>query len=194
MPSDDFAQFAVRRHIEHVVCPRVFDVASQIRDLVGDLYDAAFPRIRLYDARPLYRIEIDRFSPRHDALLIDFAAVADKPVSHRIRQIERLFYPVGIGKRFDIVCKKKTVPLVPKFFRRVRARFLFKQRIEAIFSVMTERRMSDIVTDRDCSGKLFVQAEIFCDFGCDRSDVQYVFHARTGVIVVRRKKNLRFML
>ena len=177
-----------------MVCPRVFDVASQIRDFIGDLYDAAFPRVRLYDARPLYRIEIDRFSPRHDTLLIDFAAVADKPVSHRIRQIERLFDTIGIGKRFDIVCKKKAVAFVPEFFRCIDARFLFKERVETVFSVVTERRVTDIVPDRDCSGKPFVQAEIFCDFGCDRSDVQYVFHARTRMIVVRRKKNLCFVL
>ncbi len=59
---------------------------------------------------------------------------------------------------------------------------------------VAERRMAEIVTERDGLGELFVQPQHFRDAARDLRDLQRVGETRAVVIAGRRKKHLRLVL
>ena len=191
---DDFAQLAIASHVEDVVGARVLNVAPEEGDFVAQFNHAAFPGVGLHLPRSLDVVERHRVIARMDALLVDFSAVADKPVAHGVGQVERTLRAVGGLQGFDVVRKKEAVALVPEFFGGVCARFLPHECVQAVLAVVSERCVSDVVPDGDGFGQLLVQPEVFCNRGGDRGDVQHVFHARAHVVIVRGEKDLRLVL
>ena len=92
---------------------------------------------------------------------MNFAAMTNQTVAHGISQVERFRIAFGVAQSFDVVGKKKAVALMPKFLGRIFPLLLLQERIQTFFAKMSERRVPDVVPNRNRAGKFLVQSEIF---------------------------------
>ena len=90
--------------------------------------------------------------------------MADEAVSYSVGKVKCFVGSVRVFKSFYKICKKEGVTFVPEFFRCVVAFLLFKQLVEAVFSVVAEGSVSNIVTH--CNGvcKFCIKSKVFCNF------------------------------
>ena len=58
---------------------------------------------------------------------------------------------------------------------------------------MSERGMSEVVTERRSFAEILVQHKCTCNYSCDLSDLESMRHPRSVMLVHRKKKHLSFM-
>ena len=92
---------------------------------------------------------------------MDFAAMTNQAVAYGISQVESLRVAVRVAQSFYVVGEKKAVAFVPEFLRRVLPFFLLQKRIQTFFAEMPERRVSDVVPNRNSAREFRVQPKIF---------------------------------
>lgn len=165
----------------------VFEVAAEVGHFVRQFDDAAFPSVRVKAFVFAELCEVDGFSARAEALLIDLAAMGDDAVAHGVRQVEVLIAAVFGRQPFEGVYDAQRVLFVPEFAQVV----LFAEVVQYRLAAVAERGVSEVVAHCDGLGQFGVQAEEAGDRAADRNHVVDVFDTRADAVVVRMEEDLR---
>ncbi len=158
---------------------RVFEVAPEVRDLIGHSDRHALPGTgELVTSRN--RGEILHRMIRFEILLELLAAVIDDTVAYRVGQIQTA----------PVVCQMiddaEAIDFVSKPIHAAESR-------EYLLAEMPEWRMSEIMPHSDRPREIRIEIESAADRRRDRGNVHNVFDPGADMVVLRREKNLGFV-
>ncbi len=147
---------------------RVVDVVVDVGDDVGDARDLAFDRARTMLGR------------RADRQAVLALRVPRDAVAHLPREIQPL--PAVL----EHVDDAQALLVVAEAARH--------ELVDDALAGMTERRMAEVVTERDRFGQFLVQAQDLRDAARDLRHLERVRQPRAVVIAGRREEDLRLVL
>ena len=159
----------------------VLEVVRLLGDLVGPVDGLRLECPARTEAQPLDEIERKRkvLRPRR---------VLQHPLAHVVREVQpRLFVallePVHDPHRLVVVLEAAGLRVA-----------LAQQAVEHVFPGVAERRVAEVVAERDRLGQVLVQAECPRDAARDLRDLDRVGQARPEVVALVRDEDLRLVL
>ena len=132
-------------------------VAPDVRYLIGELHDAPLPRVRLILSADGELIEIYVFLTRTQTVFVHFSAVRNYAVAHGVGEVKRTLNAVIVLQKLYFVHEAQSVFFVKKALAQIFAR----QSVKLSLSLMTERRVTEVMTHCNGACKLHRQTEIF---------------------------------
>ena len=164
----------------------ILDVPAEIGDLVGNLDDAAFPRIGLEFIGLADRFQGYRLGTGPQGGLAYLAAMADDAVADGVGEHEILRLPCWVEERLDVVYDAQALLFMPEGFTQL----IFADVAQHPFAQVAEGRMAQVVAVGDGADELRVQAQVTADSRAHGIDVVHMLDARTDMVVLRRKEDL----
>ena len=184
--QQDMLQFVQLLLGEDAEALGVFQVPSQIGNLVGDFHHAAFPGVWLEASVFAEFVQVYGFFAGAQQGLVHFPAMGNDAVSHGVGQVQVLETALGVLQELDVVHHMQGVLFVPEFAQAVFAAKLVKEDLAR----MPERRMPQVVAHRDGVGELGIEAEETGYRAADRNDMVHMLDTGADAVIVGMEEDL----